>query len=64
MKRLYSMPNKVYNEWLDNESLLDLHEYIRTIGFRSCKFISKETFQDCYWEFSDEDYTWFLLRWS
>ena len=40
MIRIYEIPNNLYNEWMDtDDELLDLDEYIRSIGYKSCKYI-------------------------
>ena len=49
-------------------------EFTKIIGFKSCVFrdvvYRKDEFtkiiikEKGYWEMSDEDYTWFMLRWA
>ena len=59
---IYEIPNNLYNEWMDtDDELLDLDEYIRSIGYKSCKYIGGIS---GHWELSEEDYTWFIMRWS
>ena len=65
MIRIYEIPNNLYNEWMDtDDELLDLDEYIRSIGYKSCKYIPHEHNMSGHWELSEEEYTWFILRWS
>jgi len=59
------MPDRLHNEWIDlDDESMDLDEYIRSIGYKSCKFIRYDYDIKSHWELSDEDYTWFMLRWG
>ena len=65
MIRIYEIPDNLYNEWMDtDDELLDLDEYIRSIGYKSCKYIGDDYGISGHWELSEEDYTWFILRWT
>ena len=73
MKKIYELPDKLVREW-NKHPHIDGDEFIRSIGFKSCVFrdvvYRKDEFtkiiikEKGYWEMSDEDYTWFMLRWA
>ena len=46
----------------DYRSCLDAAECMRLLGFRSARFVDDGNI--CYWTLSEEEYTWFVLRWS
>lgn len=59
--------HNLYWEWIItkviNESPSSISRqsvFLHSIGYKSAKYLA-ETHN---WELSDEDYTWFLLRWS
>ena len=39
-------------------------EHIQFLGFKSCKFVNPPSMNNAYWEMSDEEFTWFVLRFS
>ena len=66
MPRVYKLPVELYDDAVlySNEcsnTALDMDEYIREIGFPSCKYV--RTADANYWEFSEYDMVWFCLRW-
>lgn len=58
--KLYNLPVALYSEATKS---MDMDAYIRSIGFSSCQFVTTMTALG-YWEFSDDDYMWFMLRFS
>lgn len=57
MKKIYEIPTKLmkahYNE------VTRVTDFLIEDGFKSFKY---DHWEDC-WTMSDEDYTWFLLKW-
>lgn len=61
MKRISELPLKLHEEWIkEPNDELDCDEFIRRLGFKSCVYVDRGG----WWEMSDEDYTWFILRWG
>ena len=56
--KIYHLPVVLYSEATPR---MPMDEYIRSIGFSSCQFVTAFSVGG-YWEFSDDDYMMFALR--
>ena len=52
--------DKFIDTWTDEYKHFAGDECMQALGFKSAKY----NLLDGVWELSDEDYTWFILRWS
>lgn len=57
---LYDKALSVYPEY----EWMAIDEFIRKLGFKSCKFISKIPDTESYWEMDEVEFTWFALKYS
>lgn len=56
--KIYNLPVVLYSEATPS---MAMDAYIRSIGFPSCQFVTSMSVAG-YWEFSDDDYMMFALR--
>ena len=65
MKRISEIPLKLHEEWIKEPNGVRLDEFIRSLGFKSCVYVDNGGWgRGGWWEMSEEDYTWFILRWA
>ena len=65
--KFFVLPDNFVSQWrpLNEEYDVLSSEYMRELGFPSCKYVSVANYDEfSYWEMDDVEYTLFLLRWS
>jgi len=64
--KFFVLPYNFVNQWrpLNEEYDVLAGDYMREIGFPSCKYVLDINDELSYWEMDDDEYTLFLLRWS
>ena len=62
MTKVYYLSDALYDAAHTNQASASMSEYINSIGFTSCKFV--DDIDPAYWEFSEVEYTWFILQWT
>ena len=61
MIQLFELPESFLTDWNDSE--IDYADaFMRSQGMRSCEWVIKDVPRSR-WEMTEEDYSWFILRW-
>lgn len=61
MIQLFELPESFRTDWEDSDiGYADV--FMRSQGMQSCKWVIEDGTRSR-WEMSEEDYSWFILRW-
>ena len=62
MTKVYYLSDALYDAARTSHDTGSMSDFIYSLGFTSCKFV--DDMDLAYWEFSEVEYTWFILQWT